>query len=89
MQKFEKKKINNKNNNKQLKISKAKLIHLKNNQYITIDTERNTIKNGNYNNTQCSQNESLKTTRNKKNIHLKDKNLEINRKKLLLQLENV
>jgi hypothetical protein len=87
--KIREKKINNKNNNKQQKISNAKLIHLKNNQYNTIDTERNTIKNGNYNNTQCSQNESLKTTRNKKNIHLKDKNLEINRKKLLLQLENV
>ena len=87
--KIREKKINNKNNNKQQKISNAKLIHLKNNQYNTIDTERNTIKNGNYNNTQCSQNESLKTTRNKKNIHLKDKNLEINRKKLLLRLENV
>ena len=87
--KIREKKINNKNNNKQQKISNAKLIYLKNNQYNTIDTERNTIKNGNYNNTQCSQNESLKTTRNKKNIHLKDKNLEINRKKLLLRLENV
>ena len=81
--KIREKKINNKNNNKRQKISNAKLIHLKNNQYNTIDTERNTIKTENYNNIQCSQNESLKTTRNKKNIHLKDKNLDINRKKLL------
>ena len=87
--KIREKKINNKNNNKQQKISNAKLIYLKNNQYNTIDTERNTIKTENYNNIQCSQNESLKTTRNKKNIIFKAKNLEINRKKLLLQLENV